>query len=726
MNIVKPLLVLILFSIIPLQAPLQAQITIETIDLPMEGTQLTISNQAAPEVDLLLADEVNPQTWDWTSLSNEGSTAVSFETTVGTPAENDFNNADFVRDGTLGSIFGFGLGAFDPPTTAYYETQNDGNVYFAGAVIELTFDSLGIDMPLLETEDDLYRAFSTGEIGDTYSTDGNYFTDIDLAAFGLDIPILSFIRLSLELETDVVMDAFGEMILPDSTYEVLRYNESTTTRIKLAPYGSLGNFDFEIPIDDIPLPDSLAALGQIFIDTTVTSKAYRFYTDSLQFPVASANVFETDSTDFVSSVEYYSDPPVLSTAIVVNDTSGVCGQIFFSAGSTGSSLSYDWNFGDGETGNFPVALHNYQAEGTYEVILNVTDGFDNVVSDTQTVTIECPVVVDFLSSNTPDSCQQVFLVNNSEGLGLNYTWDFGDGNTLENNDQFVSYNYNADGEYTISLLAINETNDTIISNQTVQIECGASLAAIFTIEASDSCQQVILNNISTGYNTTSIWSLGDGSEVASDDNTIVYNYEADGSYEVTLQVTDAFDNLTTETQTVDINCIPPTMAIFSTTTNADSCQLINFINTSQGSNLQYQWDFGDGSLSTEANPSHSFANGDYEVSLTTTDEFDNTSTANIEINIDCVLYGIENVLDHNDYQVYPNPSTDIVWVELNEAIQRQMQITLYDLLGREVLSQETNEAKKFSIDLSQLATGTYTLKVFNVENTLLIETLIRN
>ena len=45
---------------------------------------------------------------------------------------------------------------------------------------------------------------------------------------------------------------------------------------------------------------------------------------------------------------------------------------------------------------------------------------------------------------------------------------------------------------------------------------------------------------------------------------------------------------------------------------------INFTNTSSGDGLSYLWNFGDGESSQQANPTHTFQTGVWEVSLTVT------------------------------------------------------------------------------------------------------------
>ena len=55
---------------------------------------------------------------------------------------------------------------------------------------------------------------------------------------------------------------------------------------------------------------------------------------------------------------------------------------------------------------------------------------------------------------------------------------------------------------------------------------------------------------------------------------------------------------------------------------------VSFTNTSSGDGLSYTWNFGDGETSLVANPSHTFSQGVWNVSLTVTNEngTDTTST----------------------------------------------------------------------------------------------------
>ena len=71
---------------------------------------------------------------------------------------------------------------------------------------------------------------------------------------------------------------------------------------------------------------------------------------------------------------------------------------------------------------------------------------------------------------------------------------------------------------------------------------------------------------------------------------------------------------------VRIDCDKPCGAFFSFT-NENDCGALQFMNLAVGNIVSYDWDFGDGNTSTDANPSNQFAStGNYSVSLTIEDQ----------------------------------------------------------------------------------------------------------
>ena len=78
-----------------------------------------------------------------------------------------------------------------------------------------------------------------------------------------------------------------------------------------------------------------------------------------------------------------------------------------STDSDGTIVSYSWDFGDGTNGNGPTANHSYVADGSYLVMLTVTDDGGSVSASTQTVTvvrINNPPTASFTSNCTELDC----------------------------------------------------------------------------------------------------------------------------------------------------------------------------------------------------------------------------------------------------------------------------------------------------------------------------------
>jgi uncharacterized protein YkwD/chitodextrinase len=109
------------------------------------------------------------------------------------------------------------------------------------------------------------------------------------------------------------------------------------------------------------------------------------------------------------------------------------------------------------------------------------------------------------------------------------------------------------------------------------------------------------------------WELGDGRHVAVNSPTIVY--PAAGIYNVKVTV----KNPAGETSySAPITVVPHASAQFLPEDDTPGLgQEVGFLNTGGGQQpIQYRWDFGDGTISAEAEPTHVFSNpGTYNVKL---------------------------------------------------------------------------------------------------------------
>ncbi len=96
-----------------------------------------------------------------------------------------------------------------------------------------------------------------------------------------------------------------------------------------------------------------------------------------------------------------------------------------------------------------------------------------------------------------------------------------------------------------------------------------------------------------------------------------------GSYTVTLRVTDSLGETSTDTLTVTVLNREPTASFNHTPLEPTVFQTIQFRDNStdpDGNVTAWAWDFGDGTASTQEDPTHKYADrGSYTVTLTVTD-----------------------------------------------------------------------------------------------------------
>ena len=307
-------------------------------------------------------------------------------------------------------------------------------------------------------------------------------------------------------------------------------------------------------------------------------------------------------------------------AFTVSDTTGCYPlTVKFNDGSlagSGQINSWQWDFGDGNISSDQSPVHTYTSQGSYTVLLNVSNshGCSKVISKPNFISIQNGVVAAF-NYTSNQGCQTSALVsffNQSTGTGtLQYLWDFGNGftSTLQN----PTTNYNTSGSFSVKLVVSNNFGCKDSSTKQNAVNIGfvkADFAKPDTVCTGATFQ---LTNTSTPSSFVgSVWSFGDGS--SSTDVVPVYAYSIPGTYQVKL-VTD-FGSCK-DSVFKSIVSIPKPTASF-TSSNNTSCKPplnVSFNNTSVGA-VTYKWYFGDGDSSVLQNPSHTYTKlGKYTVSL---------------------------------------------------------------------------------------------------------------
>ena len=127
----------------------------------------------------------------------------------------------------------------------------------------------------------------------------------------------------------------------------------------------------------------------------------------------------------------------------------------------GEPLTYNWDFGDGTTGEGINPTHIYAQEGTYTVTLTVNDGARDSTPSTTTATIEdteptADFTPDTTSGLSPLTIQFTDTSTSYDGI-IVWEWDFNGDGIIDSNEQNPVYTYTEAGTYTVSL-TVNEAD----------------------------------------------------------------------------------------------------------------------------------------------------------------------------------------------------------------------------------------------------------------------------
>ena len=286
-------------------------------------------------------------------------------------------------------------------------------------------------------------------------------------------------------------------------------------------------------------------------------------------------------------------------------------SVTFSDQSQGNATSWMWTFEGGtpatSTAQNPTVT--FSQAGTYNVSLTVGNGsLQSTAQQVDYVVVNGGPTAAF-ATNASLGNNVVQFANNSTAAS-NYEWFFGD--DVESTEENPSHTYEADGAYTVTLVAHNACgNDT--STQTLIILLPPT--ATFTQNLSNGCQglSIVFTAVPQGEGLTYAWTFEGGNPASSDAPNPTVSYATAGTYDVQLIVSNAA-GADTVAQSGVVIVSPNPQAAFTANGNLGEA-VVQFGNTSTDAS-SYQWFFGDDAESTEENPSHTYeADGTYIVTL---------------------------------------------------------------------------------------------------------------
>ncbi len=295
-----------------------------------------------------------------------------------------------------------------------------------------------------------------------------------------------------------------------------------------------------------------------------------------------------------------------------------------SSDADGSISSYEWDFGDGTTGTGKLVDKTFAQEGTYTVVLTVTDNRGATAQVSRDVSVQpnrLPTAAFEATANDLAVAVDATQSSDPDGTITSYDWDFGDGTT--GNGKQGTHSYASSGTFTVTL-TVTDSDGAIATKSaditvteppnelpTARFSVGATALRVdLDASASDDPDGTIQS-----YD----WNFGDGATGTGRQAT--HTYQSAGTYGVTLTVTDNRGSVSQRTEQVSVvsNQVPTadfTSSVTDLTVSLDG----RSSSDPDGAIEKYEWDLGDGTTKAGPQVTHTYAAaGSYDVRLTVKD-----------------------------------------------------------------------------------------------------------
>ncbi len=391
-------------------------------------------------------------------------------------------------------------------------------------------------------------------------------------------------------------------------------------------FSNLGTFNVGLRVWDNAVLNDLDNDGQVDENERLSDQAFTTITiEANQAPAADAN-----------------GPYTVNEGTAVNLDGGGSND------PNGDPLTYSWdldNDGQHDDATGVQVGHAFPDDGTYTVGLEVTD---TLLSDTDSTT----VIVNNVAPTVDAGSGQMITEGDTASFAGSFTdpgvqdthtatIEWGDGTvepgtvTQGAGSGIVagSHSYPTAGNYTVTVTVMDD--DSGVGNDTFNVT--VNVVVTNSPPVVDAGPDQTLNEGQSATFTGSftdpdpsdthaiVWDFGDGSATVTGTLTPSHTYADDGTYVVTLTVTDSNGASGSDILTVTVLNVAPTVDA-GTDQTIDEGDTTNFNGSFSDPGIAdshtIEWNFGDGSsASGSLTPSHTYAeDGGYTVTLTVTDD----------------------------------------------------------------------------------------------------------
>jgi PKD repeat protein len=308
-----------------------------------------------------------------------------------------------------------------------------------------------------------------------------------------------------------------------------------------------------------------------------------------------------------------------------DNASNETGQTIYFAIGNGAFAKY----GEAGVGTRSVLLTGF-APGTYRFYVTAYNSAgESSPSNTASATISSTALTASFSVSPASGIANstVFsFTDQSTGTITSRTWTFGDG--ASSSAAAPTHVYATPGQYTVTL-TVSGNGASSQTSRVVSVSQAMSASFNYSPANPTAGQTIAFLDLSSGGPTAWSWDFGDGTSSSQQNPTKVYGNA--GTYRVALTVFSGGASSSTARNVAVASAapvLPNVSAAFDfTPSSPNNGEAISFADRSSGSPSSWTWSFGDGTTSSQQNPTHTYAfPGTYAVTLVAANAVSSSTT----------------------------------------------------------------------------------------------------
>ncbi len=322
----------------------------------------------------------------------------------------------------------------------------------------------------------------------------------------------------------------------------------------------------------------------------------------------------------------------------------------------------------------------------------------------------------------------IIFTDSTDGYPDRYSWNFGDGDT--SNQRNPNHVYAANGTYNVCLTVFNVSGSAQICKQVtvsgivpansppVAFDDTASVTqpntvsiAVLANDVDPDANPLTLSAVTNGANGSATIS---GSNIVYDPNNAFTGVD---SFQYT--VCDNGSPQGCDTAWVRVTVYPePIQPVADFSFTQSDCNGGEFINTSADA-ASVSWSFvdlngtePDATFTTDTVAYDAVQNRELEVCITATNAFGTDTYCDTVV---LLCSGIQ-IQDASNLRIFPNPASDLLFVQADAVTGSSTSFRIFDLNGRSVLEGDLNQSRS-TVSVAGLSPGMYMFKINSSENT---------